>query len=125
MPRDESEDRNHVIGGTTYGFVYANPAARGALKANAAKPRFPAGSVIVRETLAQPGDEKPVLLVAMVKRAPGFNPKGGDWEFLTIEPSLTKIEARQKKGSCFGCHAAQRARDFVFPPSLPTPAPPR
>jgi len=114
-PKDESKDKNHVVDGVVYGVVYANPTARMALKVWGT-PKFPAGSVIVRETLAKPGDEKPVLLVAMVKRAPGFNPKGGDWEFLTVEPSLTKIKARQKKGSCLDCHSSQRERDFIFSP---------
>jgi hypothetical protein len=58
----------------------------------------------------------------MLKRAPGFNPKGGDWEFLTANGGLTKITKRQKKGSCLDCHARQRERDFVFSePARPSP----
>ena len=123
--KDDSRDKKHVVSGTTYGFVYANPAARAALKANPSAPKFPAGSVIVRETRAQPEGGPPLLLVAMVKRAAGFNPKGGDWEFLSLDPALTKVEVRQKKGSCLDCHASQRERDFVFPAAVPTPTPPR
>ena len=114
-PKDEPKDKNHVVDGVVYGVVYANPAAHRALKVWGT-PKFPPGSVIVRETLANPGDAKPVLLVAMVKRAPGFNPKGGDWEFLSIEPSLKKIKGRQKKGSCLDCHSSQQERDFIFSP---------
>jgi hypothetical protein len=55
----------------------------------------------------------------MYKRAPGFNPKGGDWEFLILDGAATKIQERQKKGSCLDCHDSQRDRDFVFPPSWP------
>jgi hypothetical protein len=111
---------------TTTGFavVYANGAVRGALKDGRAT-KFPVGSVIVRETLAQPGDERPVLVVAMVKRAQDFNPKGGDWEFLVLDPSLSKVNERQKKGSCLKCHASQSENDFVFPVPAQTPAPPR
>lgn len=111
------------MGITTYGFVYANRAARAAWKANPDAPKFPAGSVIVRETLQQPEGGEPMLLVAMVKRARGFNPKGGDWEFLDIEPKLTRINGRQKKGSCLDCHVSQRERDFVFPAQAPPPPP--
>ena len=114
-PKDEPREKNHVVDGVVYGAVYANPVASRALKAWG-RPKLPVGSVIVRETLAKPGDEKPVLVVAMVKRAPGFNPKGGDWEFLTIEPSPTKIKTRQKKGSCLDCHSSQRESDFIFSP---------
>ncbi|HEX7316639.1 MAG TPA: cytochrome P460 family protein [Pyrinomonadaceae bacterium] len=118
-PKTPSEHRN-----TGYGVVYANDAARGALKDWRAT-KLPAGSVIVRETLVQPGDEKPVLVVAMVKRAQGFNPKGGDWEFLVVDPSLAKVSERQKKGSCLKCHASRSENDFVFPFPLPTPEPAR
>ena len=97
--------------GHTYGVIYANDSARAALASGA---KFPAGSVLVRETRATPDAATPQRLVVMFKRAPGFNPKGGDWEFLTVNGALTKITARQKKGSCLDCHARQSERDFVF-----------
>ena len=106
--------------GHTYGVVYANDSARAAL---AGRTKFPAGSIIVREKLSAPDAATPQLLAVMFKRAPGFNPKGGDWEFLTVDGSLKKITARQKKGSCLDCHSRQSGRDFVFaePPALPSP----
>ena len=112
-PKDDS-------GGHTYGVVYANDPARAAL---AGRTRFPAGSVIVREKLSAPGAATPQLLAVMFKRAPGFSPKGGDWEFLTVDGSLRKITARQKTGGCLGCHSRQSERDFVFtlPPVAPAP----
>lgn len=121
LPTPKS-DPTHETGG--FAVVYANDAARGALKDGRA-PKLPAGSVIVRETRVSPEAERPVLLVAMVKRAPGFNPKGGDWEFLVLDPSLAKVKERQKTGSCLKCHAAQQENDFVFPvpPVAPPPGP--
>jgi hypothetical protein len=63
---------------------------------------------------------------AMVKRKPGFNPEGGDWEFfkLAIEQTKsgrwrTRVTARGRSevangvGSCQGCHT-QLARDHDF-----------
>jgi len=97
---------------STYGVVYANDLARAALAGDL---KFPAGSIIVREKLSKPDAATPQLLAVMVKRAAGFNPKGGDWEFLTVDGALTKVTGRQKKGSCLDCHASQRERDFVFP----------
>ena len=97
---------------STYGVVYANELARAALAGDL---KFPAGSIIVREKLSKPDDVTPQLLAVMVKRAAGFNPKGGDWEFLTVDGALTKVTGRQKTGSCLDCHASQRERDFVFP----------
>lgn len=99
---------------TSFGVVYANDLARPAL-AGATRAKFPAGSIIVREKLAREGDAAPQLLAIMIKRAPGFNPKGGDWEFLTADGSATKIRERQKSGSCLDCHASRREQDFVFP----------
>lgn len=51
----------------------------------------------------------------MLKRAPGFNPKGGDWEFLLVDGEASKVIERQKKGSCLECHVTQRERDFAYP----------
>lgn len=51
----------------------------------------------------------------MVKREPGFNSAGGDWEFLLVDGTAAKVLERQKKGSCLDCHAKQRERDFVHP----------
>lgn len=51
----------------------------------------------------------------MLKRVLGFNPKGGDWEFLLVDGEASKVIERQKKGSCLECHVTQRERDFVYP----------
>ena len=75
---------------------------------------FPTGSIVVREKLARIGDPQPRLVAAMVKRASGFSPKWGDWEYLIMDGAVTKIRERQKKGACLDCHESQRARDFVF-----------
>ena len=100
---------------STFGVVYANDLAREAF-ASDGRTKFPAGSVIVREKLARAEATQPELVAVMIKRAPGFNPKGGDWEFLTADGTLTKLRERQKKGSCLECHSSQAGREFVFPP---------
>jgi hypothetical protein len=110
-PASAPPRRDKEAGGHTYGVVYANDPARRALDGRA---KFPAGSIIVREKLSKPDDATPELVAVMLKRAPGFNPRGGDWEFLTVNGGLTKITRRQKKGSCLDCHASRRERDFVF-----------
>ena len=110
--RSEPSEKSKEAKGHTYGVVYANELARAAFAGGG---KFPAGSIIVREKLSKPDDATPQLLAVMVKRAAGFNPKGGDWEFMTVDGALTKVTGRQKKGSCLDCHASQRERDFVFP----------
>jgi hypothetical protein len=96
-----------------FGVVFVNDIAREVMSSEKAA-KFPEGSIIVREKLARAEDAQPELIAVMYKRARGFNPAAGDWEFLTVDGAMTKIQVRQKKGSCLECHAAQRDRDFVF-----------
>jgi len=70
---------------------------------------------VLREILPQPGAEKPIGIAAMIKREPGFNAKGGNWEFLVLDGSLTKVRERRKGGRCLSCHSQHKQNDFVFP----------
>lgn len=70
--------------------------------------------MIVRETRLEPDDETPRTVLAMIKRAKGFNPKGGDWEFIEADGLDLKIVKRQTTGSCLECHGQAGKTDFVF-----------
>lgn len=48
----------------------------------------------------------------MVKRAPGFNPAHGDWEYFYFEDPK-KVEAGRLP-SCITCHDGARKTDYVF-----------
>ncbi len=48
----------------------------------------------------------------MVKRAPGFDPEHGDWEYFYFEDPA-KIETGAI-ASCVKCHAGAKAKDHVF-----------
>ena len=103
----------HESGLPSFGVVYVNSLAREALNTGQLV-RFPVGSIIVREKLAQADDAQPQLVTAMIKRGRGFNPKANNWEFLAIDGTLNKVLERQKKGGCLDCHASQAQRDFVY-----------
>jgi hypothetical protein len=51
----------------------------------------------------------------MIKRERGYNPAGGDWQFLLTDGSMNKVKLKQKKGQCLDCHQSQRDTDFVYP----------
>jgi hypothetical protein len=48
----------------------------------------------------------------MVKHPPGFDPEGGDWEYLIVEPSGS-IVRRGKIPLCARCHA-EAPHNFIF-----------
>jgi hypothetical protein len=98
---------------STYGNIYIDQVAEHPMMEEAI-PHFPVGSVIVREKLTDLLSTKPELLAVMIKRAPGFNPQGGDWEFLTYNGDGTKITSREKTGSCLDCHATQSKTDYTY-----------
>jgi hypothetical protein len=95
------------------GPVFVNDLALQSIKIKGAT--FPEGSVIVREKRAKAKDEKPEALAVMIKRGRGFNPDGGDWQFLLINAAGTKVRLSQKTGECLNCHQSQSKTDFVFP----------
>jgi len=98
---------------TTVGLVFANDLA---LQAITGKTKlFPEGAVLVREKLSKPGDTQPELLAVMIKRERGFNPNGGDWQFLVTNGERTKIKLNQRKGECLDCHQYQSTSDYVHP----------
>ena len=110
LPARDKADKSHA---NTFGFAYANDLARGAMGSKEAS-RFPTGSILVREKLVTPTAASAAVLVAMIKREKGFNPKANDWEFLTVSGDLKKIEKREKEGKCQGCHVSEAKNDFVF-----------
>lgn len=101
-----------------YFTVYVNDVGQQAMTGQA-KPRFPQGSIIVKEKLPDENATAPELLTVMIKREAGFNPQSGDWEYLVFDGTATRIEGRGKLESCQSCHAANKATDYVFRSYLP------
>ncbi len=78
------------------------------------------GSVIVKQKqmmgyLDKDGrqiHERDTGVGGMVKRAPGYDPKHGDWEYFYFE-NTGKIESG-RIASCVNCHVSAKDRDYVF-----------
>lgn len=77
-------------------------------------PSFPAGSVIVKEKLPSRDSDTPELLTVMIKKGKGFNPASGDWEYMVVDGSGSKVLAQGKLENCQSCHTAKPATDYVF-----------
>ena len=98
---------------SVFGVAYVNDIARRSMLGKGPT-SFPTGSILVREKLLTPTAPSPDVLVVMIKREKGFNPKANDWEFLTVSGDMKRIEKREKEGKCRACHASEASNDFVF-----------
>ncbi|HWT01880.1 MAG TPA: cytochrome P460 family protein [Pyrinomonadaceae bacterium] len=96
-----------------YFTVYVNDTG-GAAMLNQKSPKFPEGSVIVKEKLTAKDSQTPELLTVMIKRHEGFNPESGDWEYMVVDGTGTKIEGRGKLENCQGCHLSNQKTDYIF-----------
>jgi hypothetical protein len=91
----------------TFVHYYANPEAAAAISA---KPdSFPLGAVIVKEKLA--GGKTVTDIGGMIKRAPGYDPANGDWEFFSRSASGEFTSG--KTANCIDCHN-NAPHDHVF-----------
>ena len=96
----------------TFGVVYANEIA--AAEIDKPTPRFPVGSILVRERLDSATSTVPAAVIAMVKRPAGFSNATADWEFFTFSGAHMKLLSRQTTGRCAECHSTTQKTDWVF-----------
>ena len=98
--------------------VYVNDIGRHAMMEERV-PRFPQGSVIVKEKLPSMDHSEPELLTVMVKRESGYNPENGDWEYMALDGSGKSVQARGRLETCQACHMMVKDRDYVSRNYLP------
>jgi hypothetical protein len=82
-------------------------------------PKFPVGTVIVKEKLTTAESKEPELLTVMIKREKDYNREVGDWEFLTFNGAGTETTARGKLESCQTCHLVEKRTDYISRRYLP------
>jgi hypothetical protein len=112
IPSDKGSDQENSPHKDKYINVFVNAVGQNEFL-NTKNPKFPIGTVIVKEKLKTPESILPELLTVMVKRKKGFNPKVGDWEFMTLDGKATKITSKGKLESCQACHLEYKKNDFV------------
>ena len=115
MPLDRQVGSPHL---NKYVSVFVNSIGREQML-TMRKPKYPIGSMIVKEKLGSVDSTKPELLTAMIKREPGYNPENGDWEYLVLDGAASTIVERGKLTRCSGCHTMYQQRDFVTRSYLP------
>ncbi|HEX4140550.1 MAG TPA: cytochrome P460 family protein [Candidatus Methylacidiphilales bacterium] len=71
------------------------------------------GTVILKRKYSDPDGKKTELFTGMIKRAPGYNPQSGDWEYFTLSGDGAHVEQSGQLQSCMSCHQAYSASDFV------------
>jgi Cytochrome P460 len=71
---------------------------------------FPAGAIVAKEKLTANGSVWGIG--GMIKRAPGFDPKNGDWEYYYFDAKAGFSSGRLDY--CSDCHSGARKNDYVF-----------
>ena len=89
-----------------YVHIYASPAAATALSQSAKE--FPEGAILVKEKLGLEGGTE---VAGMIKRAKGFDPANGDWEYF-FHDEAGKLTLG-KMANCADCHNGARG-DHMF-----------
>ncbi|HSE23768.1 MAG TPA: cytochrome P460 family protein [Pyrinomonadaceae bacterium] len=92
--------------------VYVNDLGRHAMTEEL-NPRFPVGTVIVKEKLPNKDATAAELLTVMRKRERGYDSKNGDWEYLMLDGPGRDIQDAVKVESCQSCHMAYKQQDYV------------
>ncbi len=93
--------------------VYVNDIGRKAMLEQK-KPKFPEGSVIVKEKLFEAQALSPDLLTVMIKHGKGYNPENGDWEYMVTNGDGTILNGRGNLENCQACHFHNAKTDYIF-----------
>lgn len=96
---------------------YANTIAAAVLR-GAIVP-MPVKSVIVKEKWENPNDARPSAYAAMIKRAPGYDPENGDWEYSYVNLKDGKHYENDKLDNCRRCHQQRKTQDYLYLTYLP------
>lgn len=120
IPDDGREAKRHGPHFKPAIVVRVNPEAVAAFKAG--RP-LPVGTTVVKEKHHdREAKGPPTEYGAMIKRAAGYDPPHGDWEYLYVVTTPDQKVTRGKLGSCIDCHANRADNDYLFRDYLP-PAP--
>ncbi len=75
---------------------------------------YPKGTALVKTKYADAKGDTTLLHTVMVKREPGYNPEGGDREYV-VAGARSNVLARGKLTSCMECHSRYKDTNCVAP----------
>ncbi len=94
------------------GWIHVYVTRQGEEVMRTGKGVYPPGTIILKQKLRDAG-KKAEFFTGMVKRAKGYDPGAGDWEFFVMNSEATVARPPLNVQSCVDCHAPFRATDFV------------
>lgn len=96
--------------------MFAVPMANPARPGDPVAILFPVGSVIIKVKYASEKGGGALLRTVMIKRAAGYNPECGDWEFVVTDGTGLQVGERGKIQRCMECHQKKwiEADDHTF-----------
>ena len=117
FPADDARARHEAAGpgGPHAGHSIVVRVSPDAIAAYREGRPLPAGAVVVKEKYDDASASGPLQAYGvMIKRAAGYDPRGGDWEygFVTLAPEAAVTRGRLE--GCAGCHARARETDHLF-----------
>lgn len=113
LPSDEEYLAAESIHGPFFVKVYVNDIGADALF-NEPDPIYPVGTVIVKQKSSGLDVEFADNLGIMIKREAGFNPTGGDWEYIYWESGESFQSTNSDLSHCQECHVTEAEDDSVF-----------
>ena len=108
--------------GNKFTRVYADTAAWHVIRGKG-RWLFKPGSTIVKTKGVEDSRTKvrtSVAIGAMIKRDVGYDPAGGDWEYVYAQLNKGQVVSmnRGKLQSCKACHGPRKTRDHLYMPYL-------
>ncbi|MCM3872374.1 MAG: cytochrome P460 family protein [Pyrinomonadaceae bacterium] len=93
--------------------VYVNDIGQEAML-KAKNPKFPVGTIVIKEKLPDKQSQTPEFFTIMLKREAGYDTGTGDWQYLIMGAARAKLEKPADLESCQSCHSAWAVKsDFV------------
>jgi Cytochrome P460 len=112
MPPEPHPGAAEIEGKNRYIRVFASSHAASLMP----EPRvesYPEGSAVAKVKLIE-GSSEPTGVAFMIKREPGYNPEGRDWEYFVFEGKPLRLTARGAISTCQRCHGAQNYTDGLY-----------